>query len=135
RAALRFMVVTSLALAVGTGCEGKTGSGDTDADPETSGIPPIETEGPASSTAGESTAATSVADGSASSDATDSADSASSDGADTTDGTTTGNDPTNPVDCGGTIYACGDGMDNDGDGFVDLLDPECTGPCDDDESS
>jgi hypothetical protein len=26
-------------------------------------------------------------------------------------------------------------MDNDGDGAVDLDDPECTGPCDDDESS
>lgn len=65
-----------------------------------------------------------------------SADSTGSDGpADTTDGTTTGNDPTNPVDCGGTIYECGDGMDNDGDGFTDLVDPECTGPCDDDESS
>lgn len=40
-----------------------------------------------------------------------------------------------PVACGGTIYACGDGQDNDGDGFIDLLDPECTGPCDDDERS
>ncbi len=40
-----------------------------------------------------------------------------------------------PVDCDGTIYACGDGEDNDEDGFTDLFDPECTGPCDDDESS
>jgi hypothetical protein len=43
--------------------------------------------------------------------------------------------PENPTDCGGTIYACGDTLDNDGDGFFDLFDPECTGPCDDDESS
>ncbi len=50
-----------------------------------------------------------------------------------TDGT--GNDPGSPLDCGGTIYACGDGKDNDGDGKIDLFDPECTGPCDDDESS
>jgi hypothetical protein len=47
----------------------------------------------------------------------------------------TANDPGNPLDCGGTIYACGDGEDNDGDGHTDLFDPECTGPCDDDEGS
>jgi hypothetical protein len=49
--------------------------------------------------------------------------------------TDTANDPSDPLDCGGTTYACGDGMDNDGDGKTDLDDPECTGPCDDDESS
>jgi len=38
-----------------------------------------------------------------------------------------------PGACAG--YACGDGVDNDGDGLVDLFDPECTGPCDDDEAS
>lgn len=47
----------------------------------------------------------------------------------------TGNDPGIPIDCSGTTYACGDGKDNDGDGRIDLFDPECTGPCDDDESS
>ncbi len=58
------------------------------------------------------------------------------DGADTgADTGGTGNDPGNPVDCGGTVYACGDGMDNDEDGHVDLGDPECTGPCDDDEAT
>ncbi|MCH9683829.1 MAG: hypothetical protein K0V04_20525 [Deltaproteobacteria bacterium] len=59
--------------------------------------------------------------------------------ADSTEGATT-NGPTGggggfPVDCDGTIFACGDQQDNDGDGFIDLFDPECTGPCDDDESS
>lgn len=29
----------------------------------------------------------------------------------------------------------GDGVDNDGDGKIDGFDPECTGPCDDDEGS
>ena len=47
----------------------------------------------------------------------------------------TANDPGNPLDCGGTTYACGDTEDNDMDGHTDLFDPECTGPCDDDESS
>jgi hypothetical protein len=39
------------------------------------------------------------------------------------------------IDCGNNVWACGDGMDNDADGLVDLDDPECTGPCDDDEGS
>jgi hypothetical protein len=30
---------------------------------------------------------------------------------------------------------CNDGIDNDGDGLIDGLDPECTGPWDNDESS
>jgi hypothetical protein len=45
------------------------------------------------------------------------------------------NDPGDPSDCDGTTYACGDGIDNDEDGNVDLADGECTGPCDDDEAS
>jgi len=52
-----------------------------------------------------------------------------------TEGGTGMNDPSDPLDCGGTVYACGDGKDNDGDGLIDLMDTECTGPCDDDESS
>lgn len=37
--------------------------------------------------------------------------------------------------CGNKIYACGDTLDNDDDGLVDLYDPECSSPCDDDEGS
>ncbi len=43
--------------------------------------------------------------------------------------------PTEPTPCGGQVYACGDMVDNDGDGTYDLDDPECTSPCDDDEGS
>lgn len=43
--------------------------------------------------------------------------------------------PTEPMLCGNQIYACGDMIDNDGDGAYDLDDPECTSPCDDDEGS
>lgn len=50
-----------------------------------------------------------------------------------TDTTTGACDPTELVDCGGTIYACGDGIDDDGDGLVDLQDPDCLSPCDDTE--
>jgi hypothetical protein len=79
-----------------------------------------------------SQSATETADADADADATDGATEGATDG-----GTmgTTGNDPNNPVDCGGQIWACGDGMDNDGDTFFDLMDPECTGPCDNDEGS
>lgn len=37
--------------------------------------------------------------------------------------------------CGDTACACDDGADNDGDGRIDLQDPECTGPYDDDEAT
>lgn len=37
--------------------------------------------------------------------------------------------------CGDHVCACNDGLDNDGDGLVDGLDPECTGAFDDDEAS
>ncbi|MEZ4450367.1 MAG: DUF4215 domain-containing protein [Nannocystaceae bacterium] len=37
--------------------------------------------------------------------------------------------------CAGKLYECGNGFDDDNDGKVDLKDPECTSPCDDDEGS
>jgi hypothetical protein len=37
--------------------------------------------------------------------------------------------------CQGQIYQCGDCFDNDGDHLVDSDDPDCTGPCDNTESS
>jgi hypothetical protein len=40
-----------------------------------------------------------------------------------------------PLSCGGQIWSCTDGEDNDLDGRVDLLDPDCTNVCDDDEES
>jgi len=39
------------------------------------------------------------------------------------------------IPCGNKIYACGDAIDNDMDGLVDLDDPECISPCDDDEGT
>ena len=38
-----------------------------------------------------------------------------------------------PVMCQSHLYACGDGMDNDGDGRIDAYDPDCLGPCDNNE--
>ncbi len=35
--------------------------------------------------------------------------------------------------CRGKEYQCGNCVDDDGDGLVDALDPDCLGPCDDDE--
>jgi hypothetical protein len=128
--ALRFMVVSALALTVGIGCEGKTdpGGNETEGSTET-GIPPVGTTdgtdtNPQPTTAG-TAEGTSDPDTSGSGSATDG----------TADDSTGTNDPGNPLDCGGQIWACGDTMDNDGDGFIDLFDPECTGPCDDDEGS
>jgi len=50
-------------------------------------------------------------------------------------GTTTFSTTGGGAVCGGKVYKCADGMDNDGDGKTDLDDPECTGPCDDAEDS
>ena len=38
-----------------------------------------------------------------------------------------------PTTCQGKLLACGDCMDNDGDGRIDWRDPECLGPCDNTE--
>jgi len=36
--------------------------------------------------------------------------------------------------CDGDVWACGDCIDNDGDGLIDTLDTDCFGPCDNNES-
>jgi hypothetical protein len=46
-----------------------------------------------------------------------------------------GFNPANFPACNGKIYVCANGQDDDGDGLVDAADPECTGPCDNDEKS
>lgn len=40
-----------------------------------------------------------------------------------------------PRPCEGRVLACGDCLDNDGDGPIDAQDLECLGACDDDEES
>jgi hypothetical protein len=43
--------------------------------------------------------------------------------------------PCQVTECRGKVYQCGDCIDNaDQDGMVDALDPDCLGPCDNDES-
>src|ERR1041385_7926307 len=38
------------------------------------------------------------------------------------------------VHCQNHLYACGDCKDNDGDGLIDMDDPDCLGPCQNSES-
>ena len=135
------MMIGALALAVGSGCEGKqeVGDGATEGSTET-GIGPLGTGDPGSATTPVSGSESGIADGTAeggSNGTSDPSAGSATEGPGTSDGSSsgTGGDPGNPLDCGGSIYACGNGVDDDGDGFVDLFDPECTGPCDDDESS
>jgi hypothetical protein len=47
----------------------------------------------------------------------------------------TGTDTGGGFDCGNKELECNNGVDDDGDGHIDLLDPECTGPCDNDEAT
>ena len=51
-------------------------------------------------------------------------------------GTSGGTDPhiCIPVPCAGKTYACADCIDNDSDSLVDAADPDCLGPCDNNES-
>lgn len=37
--------------------------------------------------------------------------------------------------CQNQVYECGDTIDNDGDGLIDSVDPDCLGPCDNTENS
>jgi len=53
----------------------------------------------------------------------------------TTEDMTSGGGTCVPLQCDGALYACGDCMDNDGDGKVDGSDPECVSPCDDKEDT
>jgi hypothetical protein len=38
------------------------------------------------------------------------------------------------TECAGKVYECGDCVDNDEDGLIDTNDPNCWGPCDNNES-
>lgn len=42
--------------------------------------------------------------------------------------------PCVPSTCQGHTYQCGDCIDNDNDGLVDMQDPDCLGPCDGNEA-
>lgn len=126
-------------LAWTTGCPKDDVSEGAETTTGTGGITTAPTSSPtvsASATASDSATTDMSASGtSGSADSSASATDATTSDPSSTGADSTGNDPLNPVDCGGAIYACGDMVDNDEDGLLDLLDPECTGPCDDDESS
>ncbi len=68
-------------------------------------------------------------------DTSSSSASSSSSSGDPSAGTTQGVGECVEIECEGSVLACGDCMDNDGDGLVDLADPECVSPCDDLEDS
>lgn len=56
-----------------------------------------------------------------------------SDGGSLSDASVPDSGPCVPATCGGRTYACGDCVDNDGDGLIDSLDPGCIGACDNSE--
>jgi hypothetical protein len=135
---LALCVSASLGLVLlASGCNGKSDPGSTggETDTDTGGI----TAGPTSADGGpagpDGSGSNSADGGTASTSDGTATDGAAMEGSGTEGPATTGNDPNNPVDCGGDILACGNGMDDDGDGLIDLDDPECTGPCDDDEAT
>lgn len=52
---------------------------------------------------------------------------------DGTIGTWDGNITPSIIPCQGHIYQCGNGIDDDGDGLIDDQDPDCLGPCSNNE--
>lgn len=92
------------------------------------------------STAEPTTSGSSSTGSPTSGDTTDPSGSGSATMGSSSDGTTTSSTtgpvgPCVPLACDGTTYACGDCMDNDGDGKIDLQDSECISPCDDREDT
>lgn len=79
----------------------------------------------------------SMTDGSAGSDGSAGPDGSTGvDGGTGTDGAVTGDGGTTecvPVPCGDQVYQCGNCVDDDMDGLVDALDPDCVGACDNNE--
>jgi hypothetical protein len=128
--------VGALALAL-SGCPSDPPSMETEGG--SSGIPmttsPSSSSGPDTSGGMDTEVATGTGTGVTTTGVDGSSTSSGSSSGDTTEGTETTGGAT--VDCPSenNVLQCGDGIDNDGDGHVDLFDPECIGPCDDDEGS
>ncbi|MCA9662300.1 MAG: hypothetical protein KC486_28430 [Myxococcales bacterium] len=128
-------------LALGLACKG--GEANTDSDTQSTTDASVTLSAGTSSTS--STTATATATDTAtsttdtSSSTTDVSGSASDSDSSTgsTTNETTGGGACTPTVCEseGKILACGDCEDNDNDGKVDLADPECISPCDDNEET
>jgi hypothetical protein len=105
------------------------GTSDTaDRDPTSEGEPSVPPADP-TTTVGSSTAAP------GDEDTTTAGSSSGGDIMSSTGSDATGDGCPETIACGNSIYGCGDGLDNDGDGSIDLEDPDCVGPCDDDEAA
>jgi len=117
RVALCLFFASPLAIALAPGCSGETGSSGTSSTQSGSG--------------GSSTGTNSG--GSTGTGGTGNTGGGSGTGAGTATGV--GGGPTTVATCQGKVYACGDLIDNDGDGLIDSQDPDCLGPCDNTEDS
>jgi hypothetical protein len=131
-------------LILGLACNGKTGVEDDGAgtDSASGGLDTTET------TATTTTPSDGSAEGSAtgSDDGNEATDTGAATGdEDTGPGDSTGDESTGSADgglpqpcqitaCQGKVYECGDCVDNDGDGLIDMADPNCWGPCDNNEA-
>src|SRR5215211_1604169 len=118
------IVVSTLLLAAIAGCNCGAGSGTDDGGTSTDGsvfpvIPPVDGG---------------TGDGGTGSDA-----GVGSDGGTGTDGGGPGSDAgllgCYQVTCAGHLYQCANCIDDDNDGLIDAADPDCFGPCHNDERS
>ncbi|HEY8378550.1 MAG TPA: hypothetical protein VIK91_18775 [Nannocystis sp.] len=137
----KFAVVACILLACKSPSSGDTDTGvgsETGSSTETTAVASTSTTA-SEPTTGSPTTGTTTSGGSDSGSSTStSTGDATDSGEPVTSSTTTtgGGGECVPLQCGdGKIYACGDCMDNDGDGKVDTADPECISPCDDKEDT
>ncbi|MBK8262887.1 MAG: hypothetical protein IPK80_16315 [Nannocystis sp.] len=138
----RLASLLSLAMVFSLACSGDDKGGGT-----TSGTTDTTDAGSTSLTTASTSASTSTSaaetdtSGSSSSSGSGSTTTDATTDATTTDATDTAIDPTEPPPCEvvvcdkGKVWQCGDCMDNDGDGLVDIADPDCLSPCHNDEAT
>lgn len=145
------LVILSAGLAIACSDSGSSGTGDGDTGTgitgtgDTGSLADSATGTGAGNTSDTGSTGDSNGD-TASSSATDTSDVPSDTGINPTDsnsGTTADTSDTSisqdtaacvPVTCGGKQYICADCIDNDSDNLVDAADPDCLGPCDNNES-
>lgn len=119
-------LVIGVVLGCGPSTEPPGGAGSASGSGDETTVVSGTTIGPTTASTGTTAPATSAdSSGSGTDDVTSSSGSSSGDAPDTTP----------PCEGPFGLYECSNGLDDDGDGLVDLHDPECTSPCDHDEGS
>lgn len=113
-----------LAVVLAVGCSGSDASGTTEGSAASSG-----TGGSAGGSGADASAEGSDQDGASGGSTNDGAGGSMNDGAGGTAGWGQSDGGCVVTQCQAHVYQCGDCLDNDNDGLIDMYDPDCLGPC------